>query len=957
LRTHENLLSGCCSALLAQVFFCLMASLAFGAPRAMLVTVVNKHFTPPQPVAGVRVTLGFFDGSQTITDARDRTNRDGQTHLLVSEDAVERGELHIEVEDAEGLVIYQPSEGLLRAIPATLEVALLPKGSPALLDPPQVEAMLSRLSVRNQQLHMALSKVENQKPDFDGALRQWAASNGFAFEEVDQKVRAWAEDILAHKQAASLEQQAEAELGLRHFEQAGALFQAAANVSEEALDNDEEKYLTKLRTDLRDFVQKKTQAAQAFEFAEQYHLATETADGSSHKAAAQHEHFPKDEVIRQIWLTAAMSAEEMRFQEGSSGVKQDSIQQLQMVIEHAKTLVAETDQPGNELHVRALACTASALSFLAGRANDRDSVAELEKQSVEAFRAASRATDKNRNPRMWQIVQLQLDAALISQSLVSAKTNGTKSDFSPDETIAEMKPVIEALAISGDRELGVAAAIELGAVLKLKALSGDESQRAAIYAQLVTAYRTAVGLVPREQFPGMWATCAENLGTALADLAAVKSGDESIQLYGEAVKLLRDLQQTGQKDGNTTRWLMTSDALSSTLSGYAQHTMGEQSEKLFDQAIEVKREELKVLSKAEFPQEWAQTESDMGEKLSLEAARIVGDKCVALLNDAAAAHRAALEVYTKTATPIQWAISEEDLGNDLEMLARKARPEQAPPLLNDAIAAIQASLSVYRKDLNPDNWAHAQALLGEGFLTFGDLEQGDARAAYLQRALEASTPALEVFTKNHHSDMRSAVEFDIGRAYYAQGLAVQGLQAHALMGKAATAWEAAREDNVRNVDPVSALAVLYHDILIEFAKAYEAAKRALELNPTPENQLNVAEASLTYSRFDECVDKLNSVPEASMDEKLRPGRRILLLACQAGGRKGQTVATAEALSEYSKGIEKSGWSTGGDRKYLSEASEFAEGRALWIRLFQAFEDGDGPAVAASARELTTILRP
>jgi tetratricopeptide (TPR) repeat protein len=826
-----------------------------------------------------------------------------------------------------------------------------------LLDPPQIEAMLSRLSVRNQQLRVALSKAENQKPGFDAALRDWAASNGFAFEEVDQKVRAWAEDIVAHKQAASLQQQAEAELGLRHFEQAGALFQAAANVSEEALDNDEEKYLTKLRTDLRDFVQKKTQAAQAFEFAEQYHVATETADASSRKAAAQHEHFPKDEVIRQIWLTAALGAEETRIQEGSSGVKQDSVQQLQMVIEHTNALAAETDQPGNELHVRALACRASALLFLAGRANDRDAAAELEKQSVEAFRAASRAIDKNRNPRMWQIVQLQLGAALMSRSLISAKNNGMKSDFSPDETIAEIKPVIEALAVSGDRELAGAAAIELGAALKIKAMGGDESQRAAIYAQLVTAYRTAVSLVSREQFPGMWANCAENLGTALADLAAVKTGEESIELYAEAVKLLQDLQQTGQKDGNTTRWLMTSDALSSTLSGYAQHTTGEQSEKLFDQAIEVKREELKVLSKAEFPQEWAQTESDMGEKLSQEAARIAGDKFVALLRDAAAAHRAALEVYTKTANPIQWAIAEEGLGNDLEMLARKARPEQAPPLLNDAIAAIQAALSIYRKDLDAENWARAQALLGGAFLMFGDLEQGDARAAYLQRALEASTPALEVLTKNHHSDMRSAVEFDIGRAYYSQGLAVQGPQARTLMEKAATAWEAAREDNVRNVDPVSALAALYHDILIDFAKAYEAAKRAFELYPTPENQLNLAEASLTYSRFDECVDKLSSVPEANMDERLRPGRRILLLACQAGGRKSQTTATAEALSDYSKGIEKSGWSTGGDRKYLSEASEFAEGRASWIRLFQAFEDGDGPAVAASARELTTILRP
>jgi tetratricopeptide (TPR) repeat protein len=817
--------------------------------------------------------------------------------------------------------------------------------------------MLARLSVRNQQLRVSLSKSEKQKPDFDGALRDWAASNGFAFEEVDQRVRAWAEDIIAHKQATSLEQQAEAQLGLRHFEQAGAMFQAAANVAEEALDNEEEEYLTKRRPELRDFVQKKTQAALAFEFAEQYHLATETADASSRKTAAEQEHYPKDEVIRQIWLTAAMSAEEMRAQEGESGVTQDSVQLLQMVIEHTRTLAAETDHPGNALHVRALSCGGGALLFLAIRTNDAKAAAEQAKESVEMFRAASRAVDSSTNQRMSQIVQLELSMALISQGLISAKNNGMKSDFSPNETIAEIKPVIVALASSGDRELAVVAVAELAVALKIKASSGDNSQRLALYGQIVSAYRTTLGLISRDQSPGIWAINAGNLGSALADLAALKTGDESIQLYGEAVKLLEDVQRMRKKDGNTTSWLITCDGLSSTLSGYAQHTTGEQSEKLFDQAIAIRREELQVLSKTEFPEEWARTEFNMGEQLSLEAARIAGEKCVTLLRDAATAYRASLEVYTRDATPIQWAIAEEGLGNDLEMLARKAGPAQAPPLLKDAVAAIQAALSVYSKDLNPGNWAHAQALLGGGFLMLGDFEQGDTRAAYLQRALEASTLALEVFTKNHLSDMRSAVEFDIGRAYFSEGLAVQGAQAHALMEKAATAWEAAREDDVRNVDPVSALAVLYHDILIDFAKAYETAKRADELNPTTENQLNLAEASLTYSRFDECVDRLTSVPEASIDEKLRPGRRILLLACQAGGGRSQTAASAEALSDYSKGIEKSGWSTGGDRKYLSEASEFAEGRATWIRLFQAFEDGDGPALAASARELTKILRP
>jgi hypothetical protein len=398
-------------------------------------------------------------------------------------------------------------------------------------------------SHKRQQLRVAINRAENQKPDFDSALRQWAASNGFAFEEVDQKVRSWAEDIVAHKQAASLEQQGEAELALRHFEQAGALFEKAANASEEALDKEEEQHLANRRTELRDFVQEKTQAAQTSEFAEQYHLATERADAGSRKAEEEHRKYPNDEVIRQIWLTAAMSAEDMRVQEGEGGVTQDSVQLLQMVAEHTKTLADETDQPGNELHSRALSCKAGVLVFLAVRTNDAKVAAEWLKESTEAFRAASRAIDKNRNPRMWQIVQLELGAALMTQSLIAAKNNGTKTDFSPNEILAEIKPVFDALAVSGDRDLIGDAAVELSVALKIKADNGDESQRLAIYEGIVSAYRTTLGLISRDQSPGMWAMCAGNLGSYLADLATVKTGDESLKLYEESVKFLEDVQR------------------------------------------------------------------------------------------------------------------------------------------------------------------------------------------------------------------------------------------------------------------------------------------------------------------------------------------------------------------------------------------------------------------------------
>ena len=134
-----------CRRWLASLFL-VLPSPAWGAAQPVVITVSNKHFDPPSWVAGVRVTLSYFDGSEKITDARDRTNHEGKTELRVSEDALQRGDLRVEVDEAAGLVVYEPREGLLTAIPKTLEIALLPKGSPALLNPAQIEAMLDRLS-------------------------------------------------------------------------------------------------------------------------------------------------------------------------------------------------------------------------------------------------------------------------------------------------------------------------------------------------------------------------------------------------------------------------------------------------------------------------------------------------------------------------------------------------------------------------------------------------------------------------------------------------------------------------------------------------------------------------------------------------------------------------------------------------------------------------------------------
>ena len=169
------------------------AAIAQKAPaqRTVAVVVADAHTEPSQPVPTVRISLGYLDGSVLVTEARDVTNPKGQAWLDVSEDAAQRGGLRIQIDGASGLVIYQPADGQLAALPATISVSMLPKGSPALLGPAQIQAMLHRMSLQIsglQKKNVALagqanstqanteqaSAAQAQKPDLGAAVAEWA---------------------------------------------------------------------------------------------------------------------------------------------------------------------------------------------------------------------------------------------------------------------------------------------------------------------------------------------------------------------------------------------------------------------------------------------------------------------------------------------------------------------------------------------------------------------------------------------------------------------------------------------------------------------------------------------------------------------------------------------------------------------------------------------------------------
>lgn len=101
----------------------------------------------------------------------------------------------VEVVDAGDLVLYKPEGGAVD-VPAVVQrhgltVSLLPKGSGALLDPPQLEAMIARLSNALSRPSDVVPGQPRAKPDLTASLREWAQRNGFRSEEVEEKLRIW----------------------------------------------------------------------------------------------------------------------------------------------------------------------------------------------------------------------------------------------------------------------------------------------------------------------------------------------------------------------------------------------------------------------------------------------------------------------------------------------------------------------------------------------------------------------------------------------------------------------------------------------------------------------------------------------------------------------------------------------------------------------------------------------
>jgi len=296
--------------------------------QQVTVAAFNELPQPHQPAKAVRISLSYLDSGVTITDAQQVTNSQGQALLMVSADVAQRGSLRIEIAGAGDLVIYEPPDGQLPALPAKLTISLLPKGSAALLGPAQIEAMLHRtllqvngLKKQVSALKAGAAQAQSQQPDLGAAIADWAQANGFSSAKADEQVQQWAARIEKQSAEATTEQRALAELALKHYATAAQLFNQASDADRQeigaedkeeralqaqmdALKEAQQALFDKQRASLRQLIDHAEQAAGADQLRLKYHDATQTLESAVATADAEYKKHRDDKGFHELWLQA-----------------------------------------------------------------------------------------------------------------------------------------------------------------------------------------------------------------------------------------------------------------------------------------------------------------------------------------------------------------------------------------------------------------------------------------------------------------------------------------------------------------------------------------------------------------------------------------------------------------------------------------------------------------------------
>jgi tetratricopeptide (TPR) repeat protein len=246
----------------------------------------------------------------------------------------------------------------------------------------------------------------------------------------------------------------------------------------------------------------------------------------------------------------------------------------------------------------------------------------------------------------------------------------------------------------------------------------------------IEAFRAALKVRTREEFPESWALAQSNLGSALTQ---VPTGNRAENLR-QAIEAFRAVLMVYTAEEFPQRWAATQVNIGTAL---ADLPIGDRTENL-RQATDAFRYALSVYTYADYPENWAAVQNHLGGVL-LQLP--LGDR-TENMRQAIDAFRNALHIFSRDTHPEEWASIQSNLGAALSQIPLGDRAEN----LRQAILAYRSALSVYSYEYFPEEWAKTQTRLGSALM---DLPAGDPQER-MRQAIEAFRAALAVYTKTDH---------------------------------------------------------------------------------------------------------------------------------------------------------------------------------------------------------------
>ena len=888
----------------------LFLSLGAAAPtinaseRELTVVVVNAHADPSQPVQGARISLSFVAASEKVVDARDATNRAGKALLLVSPDALGRDNLRIEVSGSGDLVIYEPPGGQLAGLPTNQTVKLLPKGSPALMNSPQLSALWLRLSLQNKRLEQLnrdlkgqLAVSQEQKAGLAAAVEQWANANGLKLGDVENQVRSWAEEIEQRKEQVDDEQRGLAELALKQYGAAAQTFQQSFNARVQAMKEKDEKQLEEKRKDLRDSMFAAAQAANSYQLDSQYHNATEVLEEASQEASDERHPYEHDPALRGIRLDALQRLADARAEEGAAGEALDSSSLLSQSFADYRQLLQAYQLPREqEAWARTQSNLAYALSYAGERSTGTQSV-EFLTQAIEASRAALTVQTKESLPQDWARTQNNLGYSLIDQ---------------------------------GERDTG--------------------AHTTKLLADAVQALRAALEVRTKADLPQDWAKTETILGLALWRQSERADTAEAMKLLTESIAAYRAALEVENRTSMPSDWAITENYMGLSLTDLAALSSGAGAKKLWAQGVDAYHAALEVRTKTALPQRWAMTQNNLGWALRTQGERSIGAEATDLLTQSVQAYRGALEVFTRESLPQDWAKAQSNLCLATRALGTWNTGAQATDLFAQAAQACRLALEVRTRADLPQNFATTERFLCEALTDESEGSTGAQAKDLLGQAVEACQAALGVFTRTDQTQDWAATETDLGRAMADQ----------ADRSGASKVLESCADAVPADFNVLKGVASVFQNDVYGYDQAYELAARGLKLDVSPDSLLHMEEAELTTNHFEQCGKQAAAIDDGSIPEPAAPLlliRDSMKLACQWGaGATAPARETEKALLTKTTNMQRTGWNFAGTIHYLFSSPTFKPDRESWIALFQSLQKADSTAMASALQQLKEVMK-